>query len=80
MGFWTRRPQVNNVNNGASFHRRRDHEIVETAQVIDVSPDATGILHVRFNLKISSPRMADEDQRTLALEYFRRLYGETATV
>jgi hypothetical protein len=76
MGFMTRRPQVPKVNNGASFHRRRDHEIVETAKVIDVSPDAAGILHVRFNLKISGPRVADEDQRTLSLEYFHRLYRE----
>jgi hypothetical protein len=80
MGFMTRRQPVPSVNNGASFHRRRDHEIVETAKVIDVSPDAAGILHVRFNLKISSPRMADEDQRTLSLEYFRRLYGEAVVV
>jgi hypothetical protein len=76
MRFMIRRPPAASIDNGASFHRRRDHEIVETAKVIDVSPDAAGILHVRFNLKISSPRMADEDQRTLSLEYFRRLYGE----
>jgi hypothetical protein len=80
MRFMFRRAPVPNVNNGASFHRRRDNEIVETAKVIAVSPDAAGILHVRFNLKISSPRVAEEEQRTLSLEYFHRLYGEAVTV
>jgi hypothetical protein len=79
MWFAGSRTPVPNIDNGASFHRRRDHEIVETAKVIDVSPDAAGILHVRFNLKMSSPRMADEAQRTLSLEYFRSLYREPAT-
>ena len=78
MRFLTRRAAVPDIHNGASFHRRRDHEIVETAKVIDVSPDAAGILHVRFDLKISSPRMADQAQRTLSLEYFHSLYREAA--
>ena len=74
MRFISRGPTPPKVDNGASFHRRRDHEILETAKVIDVSPDAAGIMHVRFNLKISSPRIADEEQRTLSLEYFQSLY------
>jgi len=62
------------------FHRRRDHEIVETANVIAVTPDAAGIVHVQFNLRISGPRTVDEEQRTLSLEYFHRLYREAVAV
>jgi hypothetical protein len=58
------------------FRRLRAPEIVETAQILDVSPDSAGIMHVRFRLKISGPRFAEEDQRTLALESFRTLYSE----
>jgi hypothetical protein len=62
------------------FHRRRDHEIVETANVISVTPDAAGIIHVQFNLRISGPRTVDEEQRTLSLEYFHQLYQEAVAV
>jgi hypothetical protein len=65
-----------NIGYGAMFRRLRASEIVETAQILDVSPDSAGIMHVRFSLKISGPRIADEDQRTLALESFRSLYPE----
>jgi hypothetical protein len=65
-----------NIGYGAMFRRLRAPEIVETAQILDVSPDSAGIMHVRFNLTISGPRFAEEDQRTLALESFRSLYPE----
>jgi hypothetical protein len=80
MPFLSRRAQVPEVNRGAMFRRRRDHEIVETANVISVAPDAAGIVHVQFNLKISGPRTVDEEQRTLSLEYFHRLYREAVAV
>ncbi|HEX4504309.1 MAG TPA: hypothetical protein VH722_01160 [Alphaproteobacteria bacterium] len=80
MPFLSRRTQVPEVNQGALFHRRRDHEIVETANVIAVTPDAAGIIHVQFNLRISGPRTVDEEQRTLSLEYFHRLYREAVAV
>jgi hypothetical protein len=76
MRFWSRRPLVPEVSHGASFHRRRDDQVVETARVIADSADAAGIPHVHFNLKISGPRVSDEELRTLSLEYFHRLYGE----
>ena len=80
MPFLSRRTQVPEINRGESFRRRRDHEIVETANVIAVVPDAAGIVHVQFNLRISGPRRVDEEQRTLSLEYFHRLYRETVAV
>lgn len=76
MPFLARKPPLPGVNQGARFRRRRGHEIIETARVISAEPDASGIVHVQFNLKISSPRMAEEEQRTLSLEYFHRLYCE----
>lgn len=80
MPFLSRRTQVPEVNQGSLFHRRRDHAIVETANVISVTPDAAGIVHVKFNLRISGPRTVDEEQRTLSLEYFHRLYREAVAV
>jgi hypothetical protein len=80
MSFLSRKTRVPEVNQGSLFHRRRDHEIVETANVISVTPDASGIVHVRFDLKISGPRSVDVEQRTLSLEYFHRLYGEAVAV
>jgi len=80
MPFLSRRIQVPEINRGESFRRRRDHEIVETANVIAVVPDAAGIVHVQFNLRISGPRRVDEEQRTLSLEYFHRLYREAVAV
>jgi hypothetical protein len=80
MPFLSRRTQVPEVNQGSRFHRRRDHEIVETANVISVAPDAAGIVHVQFNLRITGPRTVDTEQRTLSLEYFHRLYREAVAV
>jgi hypothetical protein len=80
MPFLSRGTKTPVVNQGASFRRRRDHEIVETANVIAVTPDAAGIVHVQFNLRISGPRTVDQEQRTLSLEYFHRLYREAVAV
>ena len=68
------------IDQGSNFHRRRDHHIVETAKVIAVSPDAAGILHVQFKLRIAGHRKVDEEQRTLSLEYFHMLYREAVAV
>ena len=80
MPFLSRRTRVPEVNQGSLFHRRRPYEIVETANIISVAPDAVGIVHVQFNLRIASPRTVDEEQRTLSLEYFHRLYREAVAV
>ena len=80
MPFLSRRTRVPEVNQGSLFRRRRPYEIVETANVISVEPDAAGIVHVQFNLRIAGPRTVDEEQRTLSLEYFHRLYREAVAV
>jgi hypothetical protein len=80
MRFLSRKAPAPNVDRGSSFRRRRDHEIVETARVISVTTDAAGIVHVQFNLRIAGPRIVDEEQRTLSLEYFHQLYREPIAV
>jgi hypothetical protein len=80
MPFLSRRTRVPEVNQGARFRRQRPYEIVETANVISVAPDAAGIVHVQFKLRIAGPRTVDEEQRTLSLEYFHRLYREAVAV
>ena len=80
MPFLSRRTRVPEVNQCSLFPRRRPCEIVETANIISVAPDAVGIVHVQFNLRIASPRTVDEEQRTLSLEYFHRLYREAVAV
>jgi hypothetical protein len=69
-----------NIGYGAMFRRLRAPEIVETAQILEVSPDSAGIMHVRYSLQISGPRFSEEDQRTLALESFRSLYRDAVPV
>jgi hypothetical protein len=71
-----RQPASVQPDSGASFQRCRQNDIIETANVIRVACDPSGIPHVRFNLKISSPRCFAEEERTLSLESFKRLYPE----
>jgi hypothetical protein len=80
MWFKSRPSPSMNIGYGAMFRRLRAPEIVETAHIIEVSPDSAGIMHVRFNLQISGPRYSEEDQRTLALESFRSLYRDAVPV
>jgi len=68
------------VQLGESFRRSRGAGITETAKIVAVAADSLGILHVRFKLKISDHRAADEEHRTLALESFRSLYPEPVAV
>ncbi len=76
MLFRRKTRSLPNLDRGARFRRVREQQIVETAQVLAVAPDALGIMHVSFNLKISGPRIDAEEQRTLALDYFRSVYRE----
>jgi hypothetical protein len=75
--MWFRRTDASiTLNNGASFRRAGRFEIVETAKIIAVWADSAGIPHVRFSVRITAPRPMLEEQRTLSLESFRRLYPE----
>jgi hypothetical protein len=80
MWFKSRPSPSMDIGYGAMFRRLRAAEIIETAQIIEVSPDSAGIMHVRYNLQISGPRYSEEDQRTIALESFRSLYRDAVAV
>ena len=80
--MWSRRthPSIT-LENGASFRaasfrRAGRFDVIETAKIIAVWTDSAGIPHVRFNVRITAPRPMLEEQRTLSLESFRRLYPE----
>jgi len=76
MKFRHEEPPVPVLSQGASFRRSRGSQIVETAEVIAITSDPAGIPHVRFNLKIAGMSEVAEEQRTLALDWFRTLYRE----
>ncbi len=80
MWFRSRPSPSMDIGDGAIFRRFRAAEIVETAHILEVSPDSAGIMHVRYHLQISGPRFSEEDQRTLALESFRSLYRDAVAV
>jgi hypothetical protein len=64
------------LDHGASFRRSGRFDTVEVAKILHIGKDSLGIPHVRFSLKITAPRTTFEEQRTLSLESFRRLYSE----
>ena len=61
---------------GASFRRSRGSQVIETAKIIAVTSDPAGIPHVRFNLRIAGLSEVAEEERTLALDWFKTLYRE----
>ena len=75
-----KKPAKIDLDHGASFRRPQRFDIVETAKIIAVRADSLGIPHVCYILKIAGPRTLVEEQRTLSLESFRRLYPEPVTV
>ena len=76
MGLLNQRKDLPDPKQGDSFRRSTRFEAVETAKIISVAADHLGIPHVRFSLKIASPRIVTEDTRTLSLESFRSRYRE----
>jgi hypothetical protein len=52
--------------------------MIETAEVLSVSPDTYGIPHVRFNVSFQRPTrsITHEGQRVLALKSFAERYTE----
>ncbi len=79
MLFRREAPQNTTLSEGASFRRSRGTDIIETAEILKITSDSAGIPHVRFNLRISGPSLVSEEQRTLAVDWFRTLYREPIT-
>ncbi len=74
-----RKPRQNlEIRAGQRFRRVLADRAVETAQVLSVGKDATGIPHVRFNVVRSRPSCIDykEGPRVLALDSFWTNYSE----
>ena len=76
--MWLRgeRAEVPMVCNGDSFRRLHCPGVMETAQVIAVACDGTGISHVQFNLEFENHGERALERRTLALDHFRSLYPQ----
>lgn len=63
---------------GATYRRQAGPWLVETAHVLDVTEDATGIPHVRFSVAFDYPNAGkqDEEVRTLSIEGFRATFTQ----
>ncbi len=70
-----RRTSCPAVKPGDVFERVADGQVIETAQVLDVSQGPVGIPHVRFRVHHERTESAD-DLRTLALASFHQLFHE----
>jgi len=69
------------IQPGTVFRRRgrKDH-CIETASVLRVKPDPSGIPHVHFNLVYRRmDEVVADGPRVLALETFAKLYSERVT-
>jgi hypothetical protein len=64
------------VCDGDSFRRLHSPGVTETAKVIAVACDGSGISHVQFNLEFENRGERALERRTLALDHFRSLYPE----
>ena len=59
------------VEIGAVFQTIRPGNIIETAKVLDITPDSLGVPHVHYAVSIENAnRRQIEDERTLGLTSF----------
>ena len=75
--FFKRGASLEYITAGSTF-LRTDAHMIETAEVLSVSPDTYGIPHVRFNVSFQRPTrsITHEGQRVLALKSFAERYTE----
>lgn len=69
------------VREGAVYRRCSSGRVIETAKVLDVSPDAQGIPHVRYEVMVEGARgrlSQFADCRILCLRSFSREFTESA--
>jgi hypothetical protein len=67
------------VQIGGTYRHMGPGNVVETAKVIDVGPDAMGIPHVRYEVEVAQRRVRQTRfaaVRTLNLETFRDYFVE----
>lgn len=67
------------IQSGAVYRRNGPGDLIETAKVIQVEPDALGIPHVSFDVKIEKARddkSTFKARRTLNLATFSNIFSE----
>ena len=72
------RLDLSRLRTGATFARAGDQHVVETARILSVEDDTTGVPHVRYHCRLlRANRLFDDGPRTLAaptfLERFRAI-------
>ena len=70
MSWPSKRPEV---REGSVFQHRGPGNLIETAKVLDIVPDAMGIPHVRYDLEVERNKMPLDSltsSRTLNLQSF----------
>jgi hypothetical protein len=76
--FARRGQEIELIKAGGVFRYRGNDDYVETAQVLGISSDATGIPHVRYQVLIERPNMGRsiEGPRLLNLRTFVERFSE----
>ncbi len=77
INWSSKRPEV---REGAVFQHKGPGNLVETAKVLDIVPDAMGIPHVRYDLEVERNKMPLESltsSRTLNLRSFTSHFTDT---
>ena len=67
------------IKAGALYRRRGSRDMIETARVTAVGPDAMGIPHVRFDVLVErtqARRTGFADRRILSLQTFSDSFAE----
>ena len=67
------------LSSGTTFARTGARQIVETAQMLSIHDDNSGVPHVRYNCRIEREnRIFDDGPRTLALPTFLERFNQAA--
>ena len=73
------RPGKSPLSAGSTFARMGARQIVETARVLSIDDDNSGVPHVRYNCRIEREnRVFDDGPRTLALPTFLERFNQAA--
>ncbi len=68
------------VREGAVFQRKHSHNVVETAKVVSVQPDRTGIPHVWYEVSFARrDQQFPVEARLLSVTAFADHYPESVT-
>ncbi len=79
FGLQSFRRKTPDVQCGAMFRRNGPGDLIETAKVIQVEPDALGIPHVSFDVqieKVKNDKSTFKARRTLNLSTFASYFAE----